>query len=167
MKAYSESLSCQKKNKLRYRISHQKCSVKRGVLKNFANSQENTCARVHFLIKLQVLRQGYTVKCFFQGISWNTYFTIISLCKLPRNVHDILFESFHEIGKFLKSIFRIFSIVKDFPIKFVFMLDKFFYYQWRLRKFKGKCKHKVKSKLIVVFRILEAATGGVLWKRCS
>ena len=126
MKAYSESLSCQKKKKLRYRISHQKCSVKRGVLKNFANSQENTCARVHFLIKLQVLRQGYTVKCFFQGISWNTYFTIISLCKLPRNVHDILFESFHEIWKFWKPIFRIFSIVKDsedFSIEFVFMLD--------------------------------------------
>ena len=25
----------------------------RGVLKNFANSQENTCARVSFLLKLQ------------------------------------------------------------------------------------------------------------------
>ena len=53
------------------------------------------------------------------------YFTIVSLCKLPRNVHDILFEAFHEISKFWKSIFRIFSIVKDFPIEFVFMLDSF------------------------------------------
>ena len=35
------------------RNSHQKCSVGKGVLRNFANSQENTCARVPFLIKLQ------------------------------------------------------------------------------------------------------------------
>ena len=29
---------------------------KKGVLRNFVNSQENTCARVSFLIKLQALR---------------------------------------------------------------------------------------------------------------
>ena len=57
-----------------------------------------------------VLKPGYTVKYFFQSIS----------CKLPRNVHDIYFEAFHEIRKFWKPIFRIFSIVKDFPIEFVF-----------------------------------------------
>ena len=61
------------------------------------------------------LRRGYTVKYFFQSISWNMYFTIVSLCKLPRNAH--------EIWKFWKLIFRIFSIVKYFPIEFVFMLD--------------------------------------------
>ena len=35
------------------RNSHQKCYVGKGVLRNFANSQENTCARVPFLIKWQ------------------------------------------------------------------------------------------------------------------
>ena len=32
------------------------------------------------------------MKYFFQSISWNTYFAIVSSCKLPRNFHDILFE---------------------------------------------------------------------------
>ena len=75
------------------------------------------------IIYEEMLRQGYTVKYFFQSISSNTYFTIVSSCKLPRNIHDILFEVLHEISKFWKSIFRILSIVKDFPIEFVFMLD--------------------------------------------
>ena len=45
---------------------------------------------------------------FLWGHFMNTYFTIVfSLCKLPRNVHNILFEHFHEIWKFWKSIFRI------------------------------------------------------------
>ena len=79
---------------------------------------------------LKLLKPGYSVKYFSQSISWNTYFMIVSLCKLPINVHDIIFEAFHEIWKFWKSkIFRIFSIVKDFPIEFVFMLDEFFCYQ--------------------------------------
>ena len=34
---------------------------------------------------------------FLSGHFMNTYFAIVSLCKLPRNVHDILFETFHEI----------------------------------------------------------------------
>ena len=39
---------------LRYfRSSHQRCSVKKLFLKNSQNSQENTSARVSFLIKLQ------------------------------------------------------------------------------------------------------------------
>ena len=37
------------------RSSHQKCSMKKGVLEILQNSQENTCARVSFLIKLQAL----------------------------------------------------------------------------------------------------------------
>ena len=64
-----------------------------------------------------------------QDILWNVsfrlfhaYFTIVSLCKLQKNVQDTLFEPFHEISKFWKSIFRIFSMVKDFSIEFVFML---------------------------------------------
>ena len=35
------------------RSSHRGCSVRKGVLRNLQNSQENTCARVSFLIKLQ------------------------------------------------------------------------------------------------------------------
>ena len=87
--------------------------------------------------------------------------------KLPGKVQDILSQPFHEIWIFWKSIFRISCTVKDFSIEFVFMLDWFFYCQWCLWKFKGKCKHEVKSKLKEVFRILEAGTGGVLWKTCS
>ena len=91
------------------------------------------------------------MKYFFRNISWNTYLTIFSLCKLPRNVHDILFERFHEIWKFWKSIFRIFSIMKHFTIEFVSMLDKLFCYQWRLQKFKRKCKYYVKASQVVFF----------------
>ena len=117
------------------------------------------------LLPSRIIRRGYNVKYFFHSISWNAYFTIVLLFKLPRNVHDTLFEPFHEIWKFWKSIFRIFSIMKDFSTEFVFMLDYFFYCKWCVRKFKEKCKQKVKSKLKVVFRILEAAIGGVLRKK--
>ena len=46
------------RNKLLYNIiqirsSQQRCSVRIGVLRNFTNSEENTFARVSFLIKLQ------------------------------------------------------------------------------------------------------------------
>ena len=37
---------------IHYRSSHQRCSVKKGVLKISQNSQENTCARGSFLMKL-------------------------------------------------------------------------------------------------------------------
>ena len=33
--------------------SHQRCSLRKGVLRISQNSQENTCAKVSFLIKLQ------------------------------------------------------------------------------------------------------------------
>ena len=36
-----------------FRSSHRRCSVKKVFLKISQNSQENTCARVSFLIKLQ------------------------------------------------------------------------------------------------------------------
>ena len=56
-------------------------------------SKEKLVVRNMFF-NVDLLRRGYTVKCFFQGISWNTCFTIVLLCKLPRNVHDIHFEPF-------------------------------------------------------------------------
>ena len=37
------------------RSSHRNCSIKKGVLKNFVNSQKNTCARVSLLIQLHAL----------------------------------------------------------------------------------------------------------------
>ena len=37
------------------RSSHQKCSVKKGVLRNFVKFKENTCVKVSFLKKLQML----------------------------------------------------------------------------------------------------------------
>ena len=39
------------KSLLTVRISHRRCSVKKIFLQIFQNSQENTCARVSFLIK--------------------------------------------------------------------------------------------------------------------
>ena len=39
---------------LHCRSSHQRCSVRKGALSNIANSQEGTCVRVSFLIKLQL-----------------------------------------------------------------------------------------------------------------
>ena len=35
------------------RSSHRRCSVRKGVLRNYQNSQENTCAKDFFIIKLQ------------------------------------------------------------------------------------------------------------------
>ena len=37
----------------RFRSSQRRCSIEKGVLKNFAKFTESTCARVTFLIKLQ------------------------------------------------------------------------------------------------------------------
>ena len=80
---------------------------------------------------------------------------VVLLCKLPRNVHVILFEAFHEIWKFCKSIFRTFSIVKDFPIEFVFMFDQFsFVINDVCKNLKQNVNIKVKSKHKVVFRTL-------------
>ena len=62
--------------------SHRRCSVRKGVLRNFVNSLENACARVFFLIKLQApcnfikketLAQVFS--CDFCEISKNTFFT--------------------------------------------------------------------------------------------
>ena len=41
-----------------FRSSHTRCSVKKGVLRITQNSQENTCAKVSFLIKLQASGQS-------------------------------------------------------------------------------------------------------------
>ena len=102
------------------------------------------------------------MKYFFQSISWNTYFTIVLLCKLPINMHDILFEAFHEIWKFWKSISRIFSIVKVFLIEFAFMYDCFVINDV-CKNLKEHVNIKVKSKHKVVFRTLHWQNRKVDW----
>ena len=57
----------------------QRCSVKKVLLEILQNSQENTCARVSFLIKLQAFIKKETLSQVFSrefcGISKNTFFT--------------------------------------------------------------------------------------------
>ena len=71
---------------IRYRRSHGRCSVNKGVIKNFANPQESNGARVSFLIKLQASACNFINKkkkkilaqvfsCDFCEISKNTIFT--------------------------------------------------------------------------------------------
>ena len=50
---YDSCFSLRKLSRILFRSSHRKCSIKEGVLKNFAKFKRNTCARVSFLIKLQ------------------------------------------------------------------------------------------------------------------
>ena len=68
------------------RSSHWRCSVGKGVLRNFAKLQGNTCARVSFSIKLQA-KAWYFIKkeaptqmfsCEFCETSKNTFFTPFS-----------------------------------------------------------------------------------------
>ena len=63
--------------------NHQGCSVRKGVLRNFAKFTGNTWARVSFLIKLQAKACNFIKKealeqklsCEFYDISKNTLFT--------------------------------------------------------------------------------------------
>ena len=65
-----------------FRTSHQKCSIKKVLLKLSQNSQENTCARASFLIKLQAsgcnfIKKRLWHRCFlvsFPKIFKVTYF---------------------------------------------------------------------------------------------
>ena len=41
-----------------------------------------------------ILREGYTVKLFFQGISWNTNLTLISQCIFTLNSNQTVFYAF-------------------------------------------------------------------------
>ena len=68
---------------MKYRSSHRKCSIKKVFLEISQNSQENTCARVSFLMKFQAsgcnfikretLAQAFS--CEFCQIFKNTSFT--------------------------------------------------------------------------------------------
>ena len=54
----------------------QRCSVKKVLLEISQNSQENTCARISFLIKLQAKKEilAQVFSCEFCEISKNTFF---------------------------------------------------------------------------------------------
>ena len=79
-RSYFESSSTTRST---YRSSHQRCSIKKLFLKFSQNSQGNTCARVSFLIKLQVEPCNFVKKetltqafsCEFCEIYNNTFFT--------------------------------------------------------------------------------------------
>ena len=60
-----------------HRRSRQTCSVRKVFLEILQNSQENTCARVSFLIKLQAIKietLAQMLSCKLCGISKNTFF---------------------------------------------------------------------------------------------
>ena len=59
--------------KFRIKSSRLEVSVKKIFLKILQNSQENTCARVSFFIKLQALGSGTGISCEFLEISKNTF----------------------------------------------------------------------------------------------
>ena len=59
------------------RSSNQRCYVRKGVLRNFANSQENTGVKVSFLIKSFIKKEtlAQVFSCDFCEISRKTFFT--------------------------------------------------------------------------------------------
>ena len=80
-----------------YRSSHQRYSVKKVFLEISKNSQENTCARVSFLIKLQPETCNFIKKetlaqvfsCKFWEISKNTFFAEhLRATASAHNYHD-------------------------------------------------------------------------------
>ena len=66
--------------------SHKKQSVKNVLLEIWQNSQENTCARVSFLIKLQKRDSGRGVFCKFCEIFKNTFFHRTPLVAASGNI---------------------------------------------------------------------------------
>ena len=82
-----------------------------------------------------------TLKYFFQSISWNTYFTIVSLCKLPSENSETRFSEFSLSWKtFLLNLFS--CLINSFVINDV------------CKNLKQNVNIKVKSKHKVVFRTL-------------
>ena len=62
---------------IRFRSSHQRCSIKKVFLEISQISQENTCARVSFLIKLRASGNLINLfSCEFCEISKSTFFSV-------------------------------------------------------------------------------------------
>ena len=82
--------------------SHQRCSIKKVLLKILQNSQENICARVCFLRKLQ----ASGVFCEFCEIFKNTYFTEHLWWLLLKEVMSNHFIFFFIFGQFCIKFFE-------------------------------------------------------------
>ena len=71
----------------------QMCSAKKVFLKLSQNSQENTCVRVSFLVKLQALDSGILFSCEFCEIFKNTFFHRTPLVAASDNLKN--FKNVH------------------------------------------------------------------------
>ena len=66
-----------------HRRSHRRCPIKKVFLNILQNSEENTCARVYFLIKLQkFLRTPFLQNTFRQLLPYSYFFITILITKL-------------------------------------------------------------------------------------
>ena len=95
----------------RDRSSHQRCSVKKVFLEISQNSQENTCARVYFLIKLQACFCRERLKLWFF-----VTFNIIISHFFPENFIEIP-QVVQRVRRFSPSILTILVDFSDF-VKF-------------------------------------------------
>ena len=95
----------------------QRCSVKMVFLEISQNLQENTCARVSFLIKLQTLAQVFS--CEFCEISKNTFSYRTPLV----TVSDIITYQFHH---YLSSWFSTFEPSIFWQLPYCFRVSGYF-----------------------------------------
>ena len=72
------------------RSSHRRCSVKKVFLEILQNSQENTCVRVSFLIKLQASAYLHTLVTYFSiNIAKCVVVTILHIPTYPSKINII------------------------------------------------------------------------------
>ena len=105
-----------------FRSSHRRCSIKKVLLEITQNSQENTCAKVSFLIKFQASGSNFIKKdtlaqvfsCEICKISKNTFLnrTPLSYCFWkPLSMHWKIWKAFSINNIILADFFSI-----NFPI---------------------------------------------------
>ena len=94
-----------------FRSSHQRCSVKKGVPRNFENSKENTCARVSFstLLKKRLWHRRFPVNFakfrrtpFSQSTSGRLLLQIIFV--LDKGNNSVNFKSYWSICLILRNV---------------------------------------------------------------
>ena len=87
---FSQYLVYDKHQRVIYRSNHQRCSVRKGVVKNFPKFTGNTCVRVSFLIKLQASGRNFAKFLrtrFLRNTSGRLllYLEAQSLCVIPQS----------------------------------------------------------------------------------
>ena len=113
------------------RSSHQRCSVKRVFLEISQNSQENTCARVSFLIKLQAPTEHVwaiaslwwiiEICKIYANIWFNIYILFIQEKSSPCVRRTLISETFFRIWKSFKmTINAFYSPLRAFAVLKVF-----------------------------------------------